>query len=143
MQESDIAEVMAIESVCAAHPWTPGIFRDCLRSGYQAWLLREANPGGAIIGYGILSSGAGEAHILNLCVRLDQQRQGWGKEILGHLLQLARRLGVETVFLEVRASNHAAFRLYQRAGFHQVGLRRDYYPKDKGREDALILALPL
>jgi len=60
-----------------------------------------------------------------------------------HLLDEAEILGVETVFLEVRESNPVAIRLYEGLGFNQVGTRRDYYPAEGGREDAIIMALPL
>jgi len=59
------------------------------------------------------------------------------------MLELASRHQAETSFLEVRPSNVAALALYHRFGFTEVGLRRAYYPGDKDREDAVILALQL
>ena len=95
---------------------------------------------GIIQGYGILSIAAGEAHLLNLCVRPETQRQGVGEKMLVHLVSLARRHYAEIIFLEVRQSNAAARRLYDKAGFNELGNRKDYYPAEDGREDALILA---
>jgi len=137
MRPEDLEAIMVIENVAYTHPWTAGIFRDCLRVGYNCWVLRE---GEMLTGYGVMSVGAGEAHILNLCIRPDSRKRGLGRAMLDHLLHLARRYGAEAAFLEVRPSNRAALHLYEAAGFRQVGLRRDYYPDTTGREDALILS---
>jgi len=79
--------VMAIERAAYEFPWTEGIFRDCLRVGYCCWVLEEA---GRLRGYGIMSVGAGEAHLLNLCIAPEAQRRGLGRRLLRHLLALAR-----------------------------------------------------
>jgi ribosomal-protein-alanine N-acetyltransferase len=140
MSELDLDEVVGIEQVAYPFPWTRGIFEDCLRVGYACWVLEQA---GAIVAYGVLSVAVGEAHILNLCVRPERQRQGHGRSLLRHLLGLARRHHADTALLEVRPSNRAALALYQRLGFNEVGMRRGYYPGERGREDALILAIDL
>ncbi len=137
MLDEDVAAVMAIEQRVYPHGWTEGIFHDCLRVQYSCWVLERQ---GEIIGYGIMSVAVGEAHILNVAVAPGCQGQGRGREMLMHLLQIGRRHGAETAFLEVRPTNQIAIRLYETAGFHQVGLRRDYYPAEKGREDAVIMA---
>ncbi len=137
MTEADLVTVMAIERAAYEFPWTEGIFRDCLRVGYCCWVLEEA---GAVRGYGIMSVGAGEAHLLNLCIAPEVQRRGLGRRLLRHLLALARYHGASTVLLEVRKSNRRALRLYRGMGFREIGLRRDYYPAAQGREDALVLA---
>ena len=98
---------------------------------------------GELIGYGIMSTGAGEAHILNLCVGSAFQGQGLGRALLTRLLEEAGSLRVDTVFLEVRPSNVPAVTLYESMGFNCIGTRKDYYPAKYGREDATILALTL
>jgi ribosomal-protein-alanine N-acetyltransferase len=140
MLDEDVAAVMAIEGQVYPHGWTEGIFLDCLRVRYSCWVLEQE---GRVIGYGIMSVAVGEAHILNVAVDPASQGQGRGREMLMHLMQTGRRHGAETAFLEVRPTNQVAIRLYETAGFHQVGLRRDYYPADKGREDAVIMARDL
>jgi ribosomal-protein-alanine N-acetyltransferase len=140
MLEEDIEAVLAIENEVYPHGWTEGFFRDCLRVRYSCWVLEQ---GGELVGYGIMSAAVGEAHILNVAVAPSCQGRGLGRDMLMHLLQLAGRHGAETAFLEVRPSNQIAIRLYETTGFHQVGLRRDYYPADKGREDAVIMARAL
>ena len=137
---ADLDRVMEIESCAYDFPWTRGIFRDCLRVGYCCWCYENQ---GLIQGYGVMSVAAGESHILNLTVRPESQRQGIGSKLMRHFLQLARRHDADIAMLEVRPSNLSAIRLYEKMGFSEVGVRRNYYPADPGREDALILALSL
>lgn len=137
MRESDVDAVFAIESQAYPYPWSEGIFRDCLRVGYCCWLLVEGEVG---IAYGIMSVGAGESHILNICVRPEYQRRGYGGLLLRHLLQLAKRHHAEVSLLEVRRSNLAALSLYAHLGFKEIGVRTEYYPAPNGREDALVLS---
>jgi len=140
MRETDVASVMAIETRAYFSPWTEGIFRDCLRVGYSCWVAERDER---LLGYGVLSVGAGEAHLLNLCVAPEHQGKGLGRRLLVHFIDAARGYGAEALFLEVRPSNQSAVHLYESSGFNQVGCRRDYYPAPKGREDALIFALAL
>ena len=137
MQEADLEEIMVIERRCYRYPWTRLIFNDCLRAGYCCWLCERQ---GVVEGYGVTSVAAGESHLLNLCVRPESQQQGIGRKLLLHLISLARRHNAEMMFLEVRPTNRAARSLYESMGFNELGSRREYYPADLGREDALILA---
>jgi len=140
MGHFDLKEVMAIETQAYSFPWTEGIIRDCLRIGYRCRILEVQDR---IEAYGILSIVAGEAHILNLCVRPESFGQGLARSMLRHLLDVARINAAMTIFLEVRPSNPRAVMLYQRAGFCEVGIRKDYYPAPSGREDALVMAKEL
>jgi len=140
MAEGDVAAVVELEAAAYQFPWSEGIFRDCLRVGY---LCRVVQSNEEIVGYGIMSMGAGEAHILNLCIRQDRRSRGIGRKVLDYLLDRARKAGMLEAFLEVRPTNAAAFRLYQAAGFEQVGVRRGYYQAVGGREDAAVLKLAL
>ena len=90
-----------------------------------------------------MSFGAGEAHILNLCVSPVDQHKGLGRRLLRHLLEVAGERRTETVFLEVRASNKFANSLYQSEGFNEIGRRNGYYPAENRREDALVFAKSL
>ena len=140
MREADLAEVMAIEDVIYTHPWTRGNFIDSLRAGYdcRTWRLERE-----LIGYFILMSAPGEAHLLNLSIGPRHQRSGHGRALLREAVELARRRGAGSVFLEVRPSNLPAQSLYTRFGFRRVAVRKGYYPAHAGREDALVLTLPL
>lgn len=140
MRETDVETVIDIEHSAYDFPWTPGIFHDCLRVGYSCWIMGQHNP---IDSYGIMTVGAGECHILNVCVRPELHNCGLGRYMMEHLLGLAGEYRADTAFLEVRPSNRAAIHLYETMGFNQVGVRRGYYPAEHGREDALILAKTL
>ena len=91
------------------------------------------------MGHAILSLGAGEAHILNVCIAEAYRNRGIGRHLLAYLLERAQASGMAEAFLEVRPSNVAAIRLYQSMGFEQVGQRRGYYQASGGREDAAVL----
>ena len=137
---ADLDAVMEIEIRAYDFPWTESIFRDCLRVGYCCWCYKNDE---VVQGYGVMSVAAGESYILNLTVRLESQRQGIGSKLLKHFLQLARQHGADTLMLEVRSSNRNAISLYEKLGFNEIGVRRNYYPAENGREDALLLALSL
>jgi ribosomal-protein-alanine N-acetyltransferase len=140
MRDADVAEVIGIERASYQFPWTEGIFHDCLRVSY---LCRVAMQDQRIVGYAVMSMGAGEAHILNLCVREDERRAGIGRLLIRYLLDQAQGAGMLEAFLEVRPSNAIAIRLYQSLGFAQIGTRRGYYQAVGGREDAAVLRLRL
>ncbi|HEY0767426.1 MAG TPA: ribosomal protein S18-alanine N-acetyltransferase [Steroidobacteraceae bacterium] len=140
MRASDVAEVGAIERSSYQFPWSEGIFRDCLRVGYVCRVVTFSRQ---VMGYGVMSVGAGEAHILNLCVAEAFRCRGVGKGLLSTLIDRAAAAGMGEAFLEVRPSNTAAIRLYLSMGFEQVGTRRGYYQAPSGREDAAVLKLAL
>jgi ribosomal-protein-alanine N-acetyltransferase len=136
MHELDVPAIVVIERAAYQFPWSEGIFRDCLRVGY---VCRVIDVGGVMAGYGIMSTGAGEAHILNVCVADDYRGRGLARRVLAYLLERARAAGMHEAFLEVRPSNTTAARLYHSMGFEQVGVRRGYYQATVGREDAAVL----
>lgn len=131
---------MRVELSAYEFSWTKGIFRECLLAGHGCWVMELS---GRIIGHGVLSTGAGEAHILNVCVAPQHQGQGHGRYLIGRLIDLARWHRAERVFLEVRPSNPGAIHLYDSMGFNEIGRRPRYYPAHKGREDAIVMALEL
>lgn len=140
MREDDLVAVQTVEERAYEFPWTLGIFRDCLRSDYPAWVLEE---GGVIVGYVLLSIAAGEAHILNVCVAPEHQGRGLGRKLVRAIMHVARGRGAERVFLEVRPSNVGAIALYHDEGFNEIGRRPRYYPARDGREDAIVMAMEL
>jgi ribosomal-protein-alanine N-acetyltransferase len=140
MRPADLPEIAAVERSAYDYPWSPGIFRDCLLAGYTC-LVAEADD--RLLGYAILSVAAGEAHLLNICIRPDAQGQGLGRRLLGVVVRRAAEAGAERVFLEVRPSNRVAMRLYVSEGFRRVGMRPRYYQSRDGREDAVVLCRSL
>ena len=139
MSDADLPRVMAIEEKIYSHPWSRVIVNDCLRTGYECQVYETTQE---ILAYSVVSSAAGEAHLLNLGVHPLHQGKGFGRFVLQNVIQQARGKA-DALFLEVRASNHIARRLYESEGFNEIGQRFEYYPAESGREDALVFARPL
>ncbi|NOY17203.1 MAG: ribosomal protein S18-alanine N-acetyltransferase [Gammaproteobacteria bacterium] len=137
MQAIDLAEVLTIEQASYDFPWTEGIFRDCLKKKYPSMLFVQQKK---ILAYVIFHFIVDECHLLNLCIRQEDRRQGLATKMVQYLMNQARQNDMGSIFLEVRKSNAAAINLYDKLGFNEIGLRRDYYPGSSGREDALVLA---
>lgn len=145
MRVEDLDAVMAIEPMIYSHPWTRGNFSDSLKSGYSAWVLQKKtlDQRWELIGYALMMLVMDEAHLLNLSIAQPQQKQGWGRILLEHMLVIARSQQMATMFLEVRPSNVSAIALYQNIGFNEMSIRRAYYPATNGREDAILMGLAL
>ncbi|WP_295680089.1 ribosomal protein S18-alanine N-acetyltransferase [uncultured Nevskia sp.] len=141
MQVALLPQVLEIERRAYEFPWTETIFKDCLKSGYSAWVL--AGDDGRLAGYALMSMAVDEAHVLNLCIDPFQQRRGFGLKLLKHLMKIARAAQASIVLLEVRKSNKAALKLYEGIGFARIGVRKAYYPAAGGREDALVLGFDI
>ena len=142
--------VVAVEHSAYAHPWTRTNFSDSLSAGYQAQLLTggDGTPLAApLLGYFVAMKGVDEVHLLNITVAPAHQQLGWARVILDALAIWARGQGAQWLWLEVRVSNGHAKAVYERYGFREVGLRRDYYPSGgKGlskREDAVVMSFSL
>ncbi len=141
MTLADLDAVMAIEATAYAHPWTRGNFADSLRAGYAGLLLRA---GDELLGYYVAMKGVDEVHLLNITVAPEHQGQGLGGCLLSALSAWSLGQGAQWLWLEVRASNEGAQRLYLREGFRRVGLRKAYYPAAHGRrEDAIVMSRPM
>jgi ribosomal-protein-alanine N-acetyltransferase len=138
MREQDVAWVSSIETSTYPYPWSEGIFSDCLKVRYCCWVVEWKKT---IAGYGIMSLGADEAHILNVCMRNDVRRHGLGRLMLSHLLEEAAKRDIHTAFLEVRPSNRGAIALYVSEGFECIGTRKNYYQAHEGREDAWVFRI--
>jgi len=136
----DVDRMLAIEEAAYPFPWTRGILEDCIKAGYACFGLQL---GGELAGYSIFNWAAGEAHLLNLCVHPDRQGQGYGRLLLEFSIRHVARLETEAIYLEVRASNPQALKLYTGRGFIQVGRRPGYYKAENGREDAIVMRLEL
>lgn len=137
LREEDVDAVLAIEAQLHPVPWTRGNFIDSLRAGHGMWLAAE---GGAMVGYAVITQVIDEAHLLNITIVAERQGQGVGGRFLEWLAATLRAAGARRLFLEVRPSNPAARRLYDRHGFIEIGRRKGYYPALEGREDAIVMA---
>jgi len=141
MTGAHLDDVVAIEQSAYEQPWTHGNFADSLHSGYQAQLLVA---GETIIGYFVAMKGVDEVHLLNITVAPSLQGQGWGRVLLDALALWSRGQGAQWLWLEVRAGNERAQRIYEHHGYRRVGERKGYYPAANGqREDAVVMSLKL
>ena len=140
MQLADLDEVLAIEFAVCPFPWGRGNFSDSLSSGYSCWVCRVD---GVLIGYFVLMLIIDEAHLLTISVAAKRQKLGFGARLLRQAMDVALQRGARSLLLEVRPSNVSALSLYRQYGFKQIGVRRDYYPAEHGREDALVLTRDL
>ncbi|MEE4173226.1 MAG: ribosomal protein S18-alanine N-acetyltransferase [Xanthomonadales bacterium] len=138
LEAGDLDAVIAIEEAAYPFPWTRGIFAECLRVGYGCL---GVFMDGRLAGYVIFNWGAGESHLLNLCVHPERQGRGLGGLLLSQALERVRAMGCTAMFLEVRPSNPEAAGLYEKQGFRVVGRRPDYYRSSEGREDAIVMRL--
>ena len=142
MTVRDLDEVGRIEALAYGFPWSRGNFIDSLAAGYLAEVLECPRDG--LLGYFVAMPGVDELHLLNITVVPAAQGRGHGQILLDAVQAQGRRLGLGTLWLEVRDGNHRARALYLRRGFVETGLRRGYYPAGAaGREDALVMQLEL
>ena len=140
MTHDDLDAVLEIEHAAYAFPWSRGNFIDSLSAGHPAQLLCNGQSGP--LGYFVAMPGVDELHLLNLTVAPAAQGSGHGRYLLGLVLDLCRKHAAHHVWLEVRQSNHRAQFIYERFGFHAVGLRKGYYPAPHGqRENAVVMSL--
>jgi ribosomal-protein-alanine N-acetyltransferase len=140
MQMDDLDAIMVIEPQIYPYPWTRGNFSDSLNSSYSAWILMHNEE---IIGYSLMMMVLDEAHLLNLSIAKTYQKQGFGRTLLEHMVEIAKNNQMANMFLEVRQSNVSAIALYENMGFNEMAIRHGYYPATNGREDAVLMGLVL
>ena len=135
MAEAHVAAVAELEQVCFSAPWSEASVREELTNPLSLWLVSLVD--GQVAGYVGSQTVLDEADMMNLAVAPRHRRQGIARQLVEALGDALRAQGVQSLTLEVRASNEAAIQLYRSLGFTQVGRRPNYYTKP--REDALIL----
>ena len=133
--------VLQVEKRAYSHPWTRGNFVDSQHAGYEVQLLLGDTR---LLGYFVAMEGVDEVHLLNITVAPARQGQGWGHMMLDALTLMSRHAGAQWLWLEVRQSNARALQVYERYGFRQISIRKDYYPADRQqREHAVVMSLKL
>jgi ribosomal-protein-alanine N-acetyltransferase len=134
---ADLDGVLAVDEASFTRPWTRAMYESefLARDTSRLYVLRlpDCRVAGYIATWVIID----EVHINNLAVRPEHRGRGLGSALLVHALEEGERQGAPRATLEVRRSNEAARRLYERAGFRVAGVRRDYYSHPT--EDALVL----
>ena len=134
----DLDEMMVIEKAAQQFPMTERVMASCFGPRY---FNRLARLGTDVVGFYIGEYVAGEASLIEICISPRHQGKGYGRALLEDFIGQARRLGGESCWLEVRASNSSAQQLYLSRGFNELDRRKDYYPGAEGREDALLMSL--
>ena len=135
MDESHVAPIAAMEKLCFSDPWSENSIATELTSRLSHWLVAVEN--GDVVGYIGSQSVLGESDMMNVVVHPDHRRKGIAEALVEALSRDLKERGNVCLTLEVRASNDPAIALYEKLGFTQVGLRKNYYRNPK--EDALIL----
>ena len=135
MNESHVPQIAALEQICFSDPWSEASVRYECSNPISLWLVAVEDE--RVIGYVGSQSVPPEADIMNLAVAPEYRRQGIGRQLMQALTEVLHTQGIESLFLEVRASNDPAIALYSEFGFVQVGRRKKYYVNPT--EDALIL----
>lgn len=132
---SDLAVIVAIEQAGGFNEQSQKQLLFSLNH-HSVWLLESEVE---VAAFAIFMPLIDEVELLNIVVAPDYQGQGKGRLLLDHCLQRFCHQGIQKCFLEVGSENHVARHLYQRMGFEQVGLRKNYYKLASGHQDALIL----
>lgn len=140
LSPSDLPRAWQIETRAHAFPWSEKTFASNQGERYLNYRLTVDNE---MVAFAITQVVLDEATLFNIAVDPAWQRRGFGRQLLEHLIRELEARDVLTFWLEVRASNKGAIALYESLGFNEATIRRNYYPTADGREDAIIMALPL
>ena len=135
MTADHVAQVAQLEKRCFSDPWSEASIAAELNNELSLWLV--ALEGDTVVGYIGSQTVCGETDMMNVAVHADYRRRGIAEALISSLMERLWSLGSHSLTLEVRASNAPAVALYEKLGFAQVGLRKNYYRNP--REDALIL----
>ena len=135
MDAGHVPQVAELERICFADPWSEKSVASELDNKWALWLV--ALEGDAVVGYIGSQTAVDETDVMNVAVHPDHRRKGIAEALIKRLVSELKARGSHALMLEVRASNVPAISLYEKLGFLQVGLRKNYYHKPK--EDALIL----
>ena len=137
IEASDFDRLYEIEQQVHLVPWSFGTLKNNQGERYLNLKLIENNQ---IIGFAICQTVLDEATLFNIAILPSYQGNGFGKLLLNELIIQLKEKGVQTLWLEVRESNPARF-LYEKIGFNDVDIRKNYYPKPSGgRENAVVMA---
>lgn len=133
--ETDIPAIAMLEKLCFHTPWPEEFIHNDLVLSQNDYLILEKDSRPA--GYAGMWIISGEANLNNICIHPDFRGNGYGRELLCALMQVALDRGVNAMTLEVRVGNSPAIALYEKMGFRIEGIRKKYY-QDNG-EDACIM----
>ncbi len=137
MELEDLDAVQAIENAAQLTPWSTSHFRDCLSNAN--YLCQVVTHDDEPVAFLILSRILDETHVLNVVVAPAWQRRGIARLLLEQAMETARNDAMTVMYLEVRESNLGAQALYRELGFEVCGIRKNYYRKGDGHENAVLM----
>ncbi|MFN8543078.1 MAG: ribosomal protein S18-alanine N-acetyltransferase [Candidatus Binatia bacterium] len=141
MRREDLPAVLEIERRAFQQPWSRSFFEKELTTVFARLVVAvEEGPPAAIVGYTCRWRVTDEVHLLNVAVHPAARGQGLGRMLVDAVVDEGRSARARVVFLEVRAGNVAARRLYRHMGFLEIGVRRGYYGPG---QDAIVMELRL
>ena len=135
MRVSDVERVMEIERESFATPWSESAYLTEISN--QSGFYVTAKLGEEVVGYAGMWIIMDEAHITTLAVDSRYRGRKFGERLLVAILDESMARGLRRATLEVRRSNRAAQKLYEKYSFETVAVRRGYYANN--REDALVM----
>ena len=135
MTADHVSQVAELEKICFSDPWSEKSIASELTNPLSLWLVAVEDD--RVAGYVGSQSVMGESDMMNVAVHPDFRRQGVAELLVRELVAALAKRDNHCLTLEVRASNAPAISLYEKLGFAQIGLRKNYYRNPK--EDALIL----
>jgi ribosomal-protein-alanine N-acetyltransferase len=142
MRREDLGAVLEIERRSFAQPWSRAFFEKELATPFARLIIADEDmpPHGRVVGYTCRWRVTDEVHLLNVAVHPERRGLGYGRQLVGAVIAEARTAAARVVFLEVRAGNVIARRLYRQLGFKDLGVRRGYYGPG---QDAIVMELRL
>jgi ribosomal-protein-alanine N-acetyltransferase len=139
MRPEDVPEVLSIERASFTTPWSGTLFMNEIYKPLS--VAKVVRSGENIVGYICADQVLDEGHILNVTVHSEHRRRGMAAHMVSHVIGLLAGRACKTIFLEVRISNEAALRMYEKTGFSMITVRKRYYTAPE--EDAVIMKLQL
>jgi [ribosomal protein S18]-alanine N-acetyltransferase len=142
MRREDLSAVLEIERRAFSQPWSRAFFERELATPFARLTVAmdESAPRAQLVGYSCRWRVTDEVHLLNVAVHQGRRGGGIGRRLVEAVIDEAREIRARTMFLEVRAGNVAARRLYRHLGFRDLGVRRGYYGPG---QDAIVMELRL
>jgi len=144
MKPEDLVEIVRLENESFTDPWPKKGFEVQLVDGSSIMLVARledsASATGEIIGYLCAYHIFEELQLASVAVKETFRRQGIARRLIAEMIRQGGEQGAKEIWLDVRESNAAARRLYEKLGFKEVYRRKNYYRKPK--EDALVLFRP-
>jgi ribosomal-protein-alanine acetyltransferase len=136
-RKNDLPRLTEIADQAMPFAWNLRVFQDCLKQNYVGWVLEEERK---IIGFAIILVQPDQVDIINIALLPSHQKRGGGRQLFTEIMRYCEECKIPNMTLEVRKSNRSAIAFYRKFGFKEVGIRKNYYPLQSGREDGLLFS---